>query len=46
MLDRAAGRKVYRLPRVLSPEEQVEQKDRMRERFSPLHPNLGFLKAA
>jgi hypothetical protein len=36
LLDKAAGRKVYRLPRVLSPDEQLEQKARMRAKFNPL----------
>jgi hypothetical protein len=36
LLDKAAGSRVYRAPRVLSPEEQAEQKDRMRARFNPL----------
>jgi hypothetical protein len=36
LLDKAAGSRVYRLPRVLSPEEQAEQKERMRARFNPL----------
>jgi hypothetical protein len=36
LLDKAAGSRVYRLPRVLSPEERAEQKERMRARFNPL----------
>jgi len=36
LLDKAAGSQVYRLPRVLSPEEQSAQKERMRSAFRPL----------
>jgi hypothetical protein len=36
LLDKAAGSRVYRFPRVLSPEEQAEQKERLRARFTAL----------
>jgi hypothetical protein len=36
LLEKAAGSWVYRAPRVLSPAEQAEQKERMRARFNPL----------
>jgi hypothetical protein len=35
LLDKAARSRVYRLPRVLSPEEQAEQKERLRLAFDP-----------
>jgi hypothetical protein len=33
---KAAGSKVYRFPRVLSPDEQERQRERLRERFGAL----------
>ena len=36
LLDKAGGSRVYRVPRVLNPVEQAEQKERMRARFSAL----------
>jgi len=42
LLDRAAGKKVYRMPRVLSVEEEQTQKERLRQRF-PLSRNWWLL---
>jgi hypothetical protein len=41
LLDRAAGKKVYRMPRVLSVEEEQAQAERLRQRFRPAQEALA-----
>jgi hypothetical protein len=41
LLDRAARKKVYRMPRVLSAEEEQTQKERLRQRFRPVKELLA-----
>jgi len=41
LLDRAAGKKVYRMPRILSVEEEQAQNDRLRQRFRPVKEVLA-----
>jgi hypothetical protein len=41
LLDRAAGKKVYRMPRVLSVEEEQAQNERLRQRFRPVKEVLA-----
>jgi hypothetical protein len=36
LLQQAAGRRIYRFPRVLSPEEQAREKDRLKTAFGTL----------
>ena len=41
LLDRAAGKKVYRMPRVLSVEEEQARSERLRQRFRPVKEVLA-----
>jgi hypothetical protein len=41
LLDRAAGKKVYRIPRVLSVAEERKQNERLRQRFRPVKELLA-----
>jgi len=41
LLDRAAGKKVYRMPRILSVEEERGQRERLRQRFRPVKEVLA-----
>lgn len=41
LLDRAAGKKVHRMPRILSVEEEREQAERLRQRFRPVQEVLA-----
>ncbi len=41
LLDRAAGKKVYRMPRILSVEQEQAQNDRLRQRFRPAQEVLA-----
>jgi len=41
LLDRAAGKKVYRMPRILSVEEERAQRERLRQRFRPVKEVLA-----
>jgi hypothetical protein len=41
LLDRAAGKKIYRMPRVLSAAEEQTQKERLRQRFRPAQELLA-----
>jgi hypothetical protein len=36
LLGKAAGGRVYRFPKVLSPEEQLAERDRLKAAFRPL----------
>jgi len=41
LLDRAAGKKIYRMPRVLSVEEEQAQNERLGQRFQPVREVLA-----
>ena len=41
LLDRAAGKKVYRMPRILSVEEEQAQNERLKQRFRPVKEALA-----
>jgi len=41
LLDRAAGKKVYRMPRILSVEQEQAQNERLRQRFRPVKEALA-----
>jgi hypothetical protein len=41
LLDRAAGKKVYRMPRILSAAEEEAQNERLRQRFRPAQEALA-----
>jgi hypothetical protein len=46
LLDRAAGKKVYRMPPILSVQEEQAQNERLRQRFRPVQEVLAaWLKA-